>query len=176
MSELQYSQDSLLTRIDTTRATASATNRNFTALRTKVHNPLLSDHPHYPEVPVPRVRMSCVYIVQMGPYFKLGWTTNPRHRINAVVSPMPVRPITIALINVAYAAELEYALHKKFYDARAKAEWFCLTAADVRYCFRLAKVLPEYYPGEWIEGQMHKQDRRCKIVELCNELVTYRRR
>lgn len=176
MHDLQYSQDSLLARIDLSLATSSASNRQFVSLRTKVHRSVLSEYPHYPEIPLPFVRMDCVYLVQMGPYFKVGYTCRPRERVSGIAGPMPIRPVPICLIRVAYAEELEYALHKKFSDKRAKAEWFCLSRSDVQYCFRLARRLPEYYPGEWIDGQIHKQDRRCKIVELIDELVPYQRR
>lgn len=168
MTKHQYTQDSLALRIN-------APVRKFISLKTKTHTSPLTEYPHYPEVPVPSEKVDCVYLVQMGPYFKLGYTNMPRDRVSGIAGYLPVHPIPILIIKVAYAEPLEYTLHRKFADKRCKGEWFCLSPADVSYCFRLAAALPQFYPGEWFEGQMHKQDRRCKIAALCDELVPPRK-
>lgn len=146
-----------------------------TPITAHLHNSAFTQHPHYPEVIVPRGDIVAVYVLQMGPYFKVGQTVRPFKRIPEITAGLPVRPIPIHIIPVSYAPELEYVLHRKFASSRTHGEWFYLTLADNNYLSAILHRMPVHAPDAWDWEHMTTTERRVAIGELCEELVPYNR-
>lgn len=144
-------------------------------IKMHVHDSLLTRHPHYPEVLVPESNILAVYVLQMGPYFKIGYTIRPAKRIPQIHGGLPVRPIPILIIPVPYAAELEFFLHYKFASIRSSGEWFCLTLADINYLRALQAAVPLQVYDSWMWDQMDKTARRSAVKDMCEDLVPYMR-
>lgn len=146
-----------------------------TPITAHVHDSVLACHQHYPEVIVPQGSIVAVYVLQMGPYFKVGKTACPYKRIPKIHAGLPVRPIPIVIIPVSYASELEYVLHRKFAGSRTHGEWFYLALADIHFLSAVLHQMPLHAPDSWEWGRMTATERRVAIMDLCEELVPYKR-
>lgn len=74
-----------------------------------------------------------VYILQAGPFFKIGYSKDVDKRVSQL-STLP--PFDLDLLFVIYAKNapsLETALHKRFADKRKNGEWFELDEEDVTW-------------------------------------------
>jgi predicted Zn-ribbon and HTH transcriptional regulator len=74
----------------------------------------------------------CVYLVQCGDEFKIGWSTNLRLRLRELQKNRRPRLRVIHLIEATNPEGLEAWLHLRFVHARiGGSEWFQLTTDEV---------------------------------------------
>ncbi len=81
-----------------------------------------------------RQRIEYVYLIKFptGEY-KIGRTTDPKHRLQNLYSSLPFKLEYAALIKTNNMAVLEKQLHERFWSKRIRGEWFKLSTEDVDY-------------------------------------------
>jgi len=80
-----------------------------------------------------------VYVLQGGPYYKIGRTNDVDRRISQISPKMPFETKLIYVLATRDMYTLESELHKRFADRRANGEWFELEPEDVWYIKSLAE-------------------------------------
>ena len=82
-------------------------------------------------------------MLKMGPYFKIGISSNVQNRIKRLTATaLPYETSLVCLIKFdtkGPALKLENSLHKRFADKRMNGEWFRLSPDDIEYIKSLAK-------------------------------------
>lgn len=75
-----------------------------------------------------------IYIIQASDpdrYYKIGYSKNPKHRIQNMGVKLPFEVKPIHLIETNHMILVEHYLHSKYQSKRARGEWFELTPDDV---------------------------------------------
>jgi hypothetical protein len=72
-----------------------------------------------------------VYLLQGGPYCKIGRTKNLVKRIKVIQTNHPYPLVIVHTWEVSNAAEVEGYLHRKFASVKMKGEWFQLPISDI---------------------------------------------
>jgi hypothetical protein len=72
-----------------------------------------------------------VYLLQSGPYYKVGRASDYQKRVRRIKLQLPFRVVEVHRILTADEVALEAYWHKKFADVRQNGEWFLLSKADV---------------------------------------------
>jgi hypothetical protein len=74
--------------------------------------------------------MSYVYVMQAGPYFKIGWSgSHPKRRLGEIRTACPEPAVLLGFIEGTRADEDR--LHEEYADKNTHGEWFRLEAEDV---------------------------------------------
>ena len=127
------------------------------ANRDRLENP-----PHYMHAPTgPRMTRGFVYLVQCGPYYKIGISTQVDERIKQL-STLPPFDIELShMIPTDDMYTLESTLHERFADKRKNGEWFELEPADAEYIKGLSgrfaqEPRPVGRPRARVEGEGEK--------------------
>ena len=72
-------------------------------------------------------RLYYCYVIQVGRYIKIGYTSDPEKRLETISTHSPIKPRTICMFsyNTEDAArECEQSLHGKLKKYRKNGEWF----------------------------------------------------
>lgn len=79
-----------------------------------------------------------VYIVEGGPFYKIGATKKVDRRIKelSTIPPFDLELVCTIATDDMYA--LEFELHRRFQDKHKRGEWFTLDTADIEYLQSLA--------------------------------------
>jgi excisionase family DNA binding protein len=136
---------------------------------------LLPQDARWPAVAIPPEATDSVYLLHMGPYYKIGYSNRPIQRVAELCGMLPVRPILIALIVVEYAAALERSLHKRYGNVRANGEWFCLTDEDVQFLIKLQRCAPKRFRQMWDGKVMYPGKGYLTLSEMCDHVVTLKK-
>lgn len=72
-----------------------------------------------------------VYMLQAGPYFKIGMSINLEKRLGQIKLQLPHAVEVVHVIRAANPAEVEAHWHRRFAALRRNGEWFLLTQAEV---------------------------------------------
>ena len=78
-------------------------------------------------------RAGWVYILQAGPYFKIGYSKNVDKRIERLATLPPFDMELIHTIRTDNMDTLEKYLHERFDDKRKNGEWFELDEEDIAW-------------------------------------------
>lgn len=78
-------------------------------------------------------REGYVYVIQAGPYYKIGHAINVSKRLEQYAPKLPWEVTLIHSIQSADRIALESYLHKRFADKRCNGEWFELDEEDVAW-------------------------------------------
>lgn len=81
-----------------------------------------------------------VYILEGGPYYKIGRTNNVDRRIGEISPKLPFKTRLVCTIATEDMYTLEAELHERFADKRTNGEWFELEPEDVEYIGGLPNV------------------------------------
>ena len=73
--------------------------------------------------------------------YKIGYSYNPRKRINGLQSSFPEKLEFVFIIPTLNAFKLEHQLHKQFHDKRLTGEWFKLDCADLGFIRNLQEEM-----------------------------------
>lgn len=104
-----------------------------------------------------------VYLVQLGPYYKIGRSVNPESRVKAFTSVKMPYPINlIHTIESSDPTEAEAHLHHRFADLRMNGEWFRLPDWAVGYIKLIVDIEPIDNPGAALSTQCSG----CGLYEL----------
>lgn len=79
-----------------------------------------------------------VYLLQSGPFYKIGVSTNVKRRVRELSTLPPFNINVICTIPSENRYELEGNLHTRFSDKHINGEWFELEPSDVAYIKGLA--------------------------------------
>jgi hypothetical protein len=74
-----------------------------------------------------------VYLLQSGPYYKIGVSRNVDKRITQLATLPPFDLELVCVLEAADMYTLEHDLHHRFSEKRLHGEWFELTQSDVAY-------------------------------------------
>jgi len=74
-----------------------------------------------------------IYLVQSGPHYKIGITTDVDRRVKQLGTMPPFGLETVHTIYSEDMYDLERTLHERFGDKREEGEWFLLDDKDVEY-------------------------------------------
>lgn len=72
-----------------------------------------------------------VYLLQAGPFYKIGKTNDPNRRVKEVKLQMPFPVTRIHTIAVHDISAVETFWHRRFAHQRINGEWFTLNDAEV---------------------------------------------
>ena len=81
--------------------------------------------------PPPSAQIGHVYLLQCGPFYKIGKAVDVNKRVKDLRTQPP---FDIELLHVIHTLDMrkrERQLHQRFADKRVKGEWFKLDTADV---------------------------------------------
>lgn len=81
-----------------------------------------------------------VYVLRSGTSCKIGWSSEPSSRFNALAASSPA-PMELVAIGVG-GPEKEAELHQVFASKRRRGEWYDLEPADVDECRRRLDAAP----------------------------------
>lgn len=98
-----------------------------------------------------------VYLLQAGPYYKIGRSNDIDQRIKQL-STLP--PFDLNLLHALWCdncLQVERWLHDKFGDKRIRGEWFTLTPDDLDFVMQL---------GSFYQGAFHEEDRCYPVYSL----------
>jgi hypothetical protein len=90
-------------------------------------------------------RVTSVYVIKIGPLYKIGLSVDPQKRIKAM--QLPQKPDVVRLYQVSKARELEAVLHKRFAPHREWGEWFVISEsalAEIDACVETWKRTARY--------------------------------
>lgn len=79
-----------------------------------------------------------VYLLQAGPYYKIGLTRNLDQRVKTLSTLPPFDLELVCAIRTGDMYTLERELHQRFKGKRKNGEWFELDPNDVEYIRELA--------------------------------------
>jgi len=88
--------------------------------------------------------LSSVYVIEAGPYYKIGRTSvgyRPQFIVERMLAHSPKLPLApIRVIGDLHCftddvVSVESALHRKFDTKRTRGEWFLLSQDDLRWIF-----------------------------------------
>jgi PHD/YefM family antitoxin component YafN of YafNO toxin-antitoxin module len=77
------------------------------------------------------LRQGYVYLLQCGPYYKIGRTGDLSGRLRVLSVELPHKPVLLHAIPTATPEALERAWHRRLAPKRLNGEWFSLTPEDV---------------------------------------------
>lgn len=72
-----------------------------------------------------------VYLLQAGPFYKIGKTTNFKQRLKQIKLQLPYPVTVVHTISTTEISAIENFWHRKFAHRRANGEWFTLNDAEV---------------------------------------------
>lgn len=105
-----------------------------------------------PAAPVPE-RVASVYVVKVGPLYKIGMSVDPEKRIRTM--QLPEKPDVVRIYEAQRARELECVLHQRFHAHREYGEWFLLnddSLAEIDRCVETWRQTARY-AGEGLNGK-----------------------
>ena len=82
-----------------------------------------------------------VYVVQCGPYYKIGYRKNPDQRITQLATQPPFELELKYIWGWSDARSLETELHRLFEHSHVRGEWFELDAMDLEILADLHKTI-----------------------------------
>jgi hypothetical protein len=91
-----------------------------------------SPHPK-PRSKKKRPMSGWVYILQAGPFYKIGKTKNVDRRVGQLATLPPFDIEIIHTIKTKDMGQLELELHEKFAEKRKRGEWFELEEGDIAW-------------------------------------------
>ncbi len=86
-----------------------------------------------------------IYVMECEGFYKIGWTTNPRHRRFGLQTGSPFPITLVGVIEGSIMNEAEW--HEAFEDKRVRGEWFALTEEDV------SRVLHDSFGIDQLPGE-----------------------
>lgn len=72
-----------------------------------------------------------VYLLQAGPFYKIGKTTNFNQRLKQIKLQLPYPVTVVHTISTTEISAIETFWHRKFAHQRTNGEWFTLNDAEV---------------------------------------------
>ena len=93
-----------------------------------------------PQPPQSRTRWGYVYLLQAGPYYKIGASTNVKRRIRQLATLPPFNLHLLCTLHTDDMYGLEQGLHERFAAKRVNGEWFELDQEDVGYIQQLGEA------------------------------------
>jgi hypothetical protein len=91
-----------------------------------------SIEPPLPDEPAGREAAGYVYLLRVGPHFKVGRSVSFERRSRELAIQLPERAETVHVIQTDDAAGIEAYWHRRFETKRKNGEWFALSAQDVK--------------------------------------------
>lgn len=88
----------------------------------------------------PKPLPTCVYLIQVGHDYKIGWTANLERRMRDMATYVAEKPSLIHTIPTDDPLGVEVYWHNRFANKWIRGEWFALTSEDVR-TFRRWKTM-----------------------------------
>lgn len=89
------------------------------------------------DYPINRKKVGWIYILEAGPYYKIGRSKNVDKRIEQLSTLPPFDIELVHLIQTNDTTLLEIALHNHFANKRKNGEWFELEEEDITWLKQL---------------------------------------
>lgn len=105
-----------------------------------------------------------VYLIQAGPYIKIGASSNVKKRFKALQTACPYDLNLIAIATPADSYELEGILHGRYHNYLKRGEWFLLSADVVDEIIKENNFL--------IKGEFLQDECISRQLDIINERFT----